>query len=392
MTTTPTHWIAGSRGITPVVILEAGTGGQDLSFVPPDPVVVRSVSDYFEFVASEGALFTDRGLAMEESHRLRDEEAHQAKVLLSRIERKEMLQAKEFIARVEQEEKNADLLPIDPEILDDCTLGSTHPVVVVGVSGSPNAETQSSEVPVEVVVAKKNKVTEDPTKPNTILAKIIHVVGRETLSFDDICKRLEANWGDIRRSSVSNVLSAHKNQFHVPERGIYSLRSKPPKDSAAVEADGASKKTVEKTSVPAAVVVTTDSVEPEAVQATSQDESTTVDAPEAEVEQVASAEPEPAKVKTSSTATWFGKPMTLLNPSRASYHDENHEVMLTEKLNGGAWTAEIHIQGLATWASGTSKDRMKARAQARANLNATVKMVNDQLDGLPGSLNSEFLK
>jgi hypothetical protein len=396
MTTTPTHWIAGTLGITPVVILETGTGGQDLAFVPPDPVVVRSVTDYFEFVASEGSLFTDKDLAMKESGRLHEEEVHQAKVLLARIERQEIKQTKVLLARAEQESKYIDSLPNDQEIIENKSLGSTHPVV--------NLDLALSEleilIPVENVVAKKI-TPEETTKPKSLLECILYVVGRETISFDDICKRLEAReWFPKRRSSVSNVLSAHKNLFHCPEKGMYALRSKP--KVSPVESDGVVVAAVETVSVPSEVSAETGVVEPLEVESDDDSEEVTehlesATLPETDPELVPEPEPEPvpeSKVEKKSVFdTWFGKPMVHLSPTRSHYHDENQETIFTEKFSSlGFWTAEIHIEGLDTWASGTSNDRLEARAQARTNLNIKVKTVNDILDRNPGVLDPKYFK
>jgi hypothetical protein len=370
MTTPPTHWIAGTGKITPVVIVETGTGGQSLAYVPPDPVVVRSIEDYFEFVASESALFTDKGQAMEESRRLRDQEVSQAKVLLSRLERQEALYG--------------GLLPINPKILEDNTSGSSTPVVQMKVSSPSDPSTESS-IPVEVVVAK-NSSPKDPTKPRNLLECIIYVIGRETLSFDDICKRLEARgWFPKRRSSVSNTLSGYKNLFHIPEKGTYALRSKPA--VSPVESDEASRLAIEATSVPS---VESDEASGLVIEATGSEVPSDDDG-EPQVAEQSEVPPQVEAKPVSVFDTWFSLPMTQLNPNRTHYHDENHEVILTEKLNSlGFWTAEIHIEGLDIWSSGTSKDRSEARGQARTNLNIKVKLVNDLLDKVPGLLDPEM--
>jgi hypothetical protein len=87
--TVPIHWIAVTGEIVPVVILEAGTGGQMLSYIPPDPVVVRSIEDCFEFVASKSCLFTDRTSAIVEAKRLKEKAIHEARIALARIEHQE---------------------------------------------------------------------------------------------------------------------------------------------------------------------------------------------------------------------------------------------------------------------------------------------------------------
>jgi hypothetical protein len=369
MTTPPNpsiHWIAGTGLVTPVVILESGTGGQELAYVPPDPVVVRSVSDYFEFVASESALFTDRGLAMKEAHRLRDEEVAQAKRLLAQIERREAMAGS--------------LYPFDPKILQDKDASTTQPVVDTLESSN------TQEVPVkievssttpqtqEVVVVAKKSTPEKSDNPTTLLERILYVVGRETLSFDEICQRLTARgWFPKRRGSVSNVLSGHKNLFHCPTKSSYSLRNKP--KVSLVEHDAVtlhkSREAEQPTSEPEEDQDTLETVSLEGSDEGEPDDGasdTVEESPE---------EDEPA----SEFDTWMGMPMTSLSPKRAHYHDEG--VVLAEKINGdGKWTAEIHVTGLALWSEGSSDDRGEARSLAQAKLNEQADSVESTLERL----------
>ena len=378
MTTPITRWIAGTGRVTPVIILEAGTGGQNLAFVPPDPVVVRSITDYFEFVASESALFTDKGLAIEESRRLQDEEILKAKKLLAQIERREVLEARAL--EISALEVSA------LEISEDIDTSPPQPVVKMSQESSDTLKPT-----VEVVVVTKKSTPEETEIPVTLLARILYVIGRETLGFDEICQRLQARtWMPKRRSSVSNVLSGYKNMFHCPVKSIYSLRNKPkvsPVERDEVTLQGESE--AESTS------------EGYQDQDQDQDHGTNPMILEAEYEVVdeglgKSDEPEepeeqetPVETHTvddeppSEYDTWMGMPMTSLSPTRAHYHDE--DLVLAEKSNGdGEWTAEIHVEGLALWFEGSAGDRLRARELAQNKLNKQTESIESRLERLQG--------
>jgi hypothetical protein len=376
MTTHLTRWIAGTGLVTPVVILEAGTGGQELNYVPPDPVVVRSVSDYFEFVASESALFTDKGLAMKEANRLREEELLKAKRLLAQIERREVLEARAL-------EEGAKIIEDAANLIEDIDTSPPQPVVKMSQESSVTVES-----PVEVVVVTKKSIPEETEKPKTLLERILYVVGRETLGFDEICQRLKARgWMPKRRSSVSNVLSGRKNMFHCPAKSTYSLRNKPkvsPVESDEVTLQEASTDVTETDEV---------SEEVEAEFGVSDEGTTVLDAEFEVVDDGVPGEPE-AEVSSpvdspteddepSEFDTWLGMPMTSLSPTRAHYHDDG--LVLAEKSNGdGKWTAEIHVEGLALWSEGSSLDRQEARELAQRKLNEQTESVQSTLERLQG--------
>ena len=148
MTTVPTHWVAGTGEIIPVIILSTGTGGHTPKYVPPDPVVVLSIEDHVEFVASEGRLLTDRSKAIVEARRLQEDHCRELRLAIARAELKE---------RVGK-------------------AGSTSkppPIPVIGCS-SPQApvvdvpiESIASSTQAEDVVPKKSIPVEVPTKPQT---------------------------------------------------------------------------------------------------------------------------------------------------------------------------------------------------------------------------------
>ena len=201
----PTHWIACTDEVVPVIILGAGIGGHNPKFVPPDPVIVRSIEDHFEFVASERCLFTDRTLAIEESRRLREAKVREINAALARIERQELLNGPGLF-------QNTLSIPLKE--------GSDTQVSVI--------EMESSDTPAPEDVVSKKKEDVATEKPHTLLERVIYVIGRDTVTFDEICQRLaKRHWFPKLRSSVSNVLSAHKNLFNTPSRGVYSLRTKP---------------------------------------------------------------------------------------------------------------------------------------------------------------------
>ena len=395
----PTHWIAGTEGITPVVIVEAGTGGQELTYVPPDPVIVRSINDYFEFVASEGALFTDRGLAMKESNRLKDEEVSRARALLAQIERREAI---EEIRRQQEEDLAQDrnrsaksersmvsfgaLSRLEPQILEDSGSSSSQPVVQV-------SSINTVEPPVEVVVVTKKRTQEkEIEKPTTLLGRILYVIGRETLSFDEICQRLKArDWFPQRRSSVSNVISGHKNQFNCPAKSIYALRNKP--KVSPVETDEVTLREAESSEDPAPDE--TDGAESspmileadyEVVEDEDADPEEEVSEPEEDAELEVKAQDDLPVVEEepiSEFDTWLGLPMTSLSPKRAHYHDDG--IVLAEKHSSdGKWTAEIYVSGLELWYSGNSEDRQGARDEAQKSLTARIQSVNDNVQRLQG--------
>jgi hypothetical protein len=365
--TVTTHWIAGTGRIIPVVILEAGTGGQTLSYTPPDPVVVRSVEDYFEFVASESCLFTDRTSAIVEAKRLRENERREAGVALARIER--------------QERRNGtSLFPMSLSIPKVGVSDIQGPVVKVSLS------TESIQIPVEVVVPKK--VQEETTSPKTLLEKVVYVLGRETLSFNDICTRLqERQWLPKHRSSVSNVLSAHRNLFLCPSRSIYNLRNKP--KVSPIDQESKSEGSDAETPVGGEKVdldETLEAISEDEDEAISEDEDEDEDENEDEDEDESDedkgeSEDEDEVVQTgpiSECDTWLGKPMLSVNSTHAHYHDDGNTVILSEKSNdNGKWRAEIFISGVEMWCSGSSEDRQQARDLAESNLRTKIQAIED---------------
>ena len=344
MTTQPTHWIAGTGQITPVIILEAGIGGHTPSYTPPDPVVVRSVEDYYEFVASESHLFTDRTRAIVEARRLQDDQRRQAARALARIERQELL-------------NGTSLFPMSLSIplKDD---DGTRPPVIEVVS-----ESISSNPPVEDVVKKSDQ--DDSAKPHTLLDRVIYVIGRDTISFDEVCQRLQKrHWMPKRRSSVSNVLSAHKNLFNCPSRGVYSLRSKPkanPIDDSVTDNSVADEPETNETEEDLEAVGADDDGE---------------DKGASEEEGLEDSEDEASKeeAKLSEFDVWMGKPMRELTPQHSHFRDD--DVVFSEKYDNGTWTAEIFVAGLDLWSEGSSGDRSQAREAAENNLRAKVSNVS----------------
>jgi hypothetical protein len=348
----PTRWIAGTGKVTPVVILETGTGEHKLSFVPPDPVVVRSVEDYLEFVASESCLFKDRGLAVLEARRLRSEKVSQLSKAIFALERKEILSTRGTCLSTSRVDSGS-------------LIG--EPVLKLGTDSI-----ESSETPVEDVV--KNNQEED-AKPTTLLDRVSYVIGRGTISFDELCNRLKnRDWMPKRRSSVSNILSAHKNLFNCPARSMYSLRSKPKVSS--IEDEPTSEE-----SESSSEELSTDSVELDQVLQDPDDEGSLEVSADEEGTEVAAADPE---VEPSEFSTWMGKPMRSLNSNHAHYRDDDEsKILLSEKKNGsGDWRAEIYITGLEMWYSGVSDDRSQARDRAEANLRNRIQSINEIISEL----------
>lgn len=351
--TNPTHWIAGTGQIIPVVILEAGIGGHNPKFVPPDPVVVRSVEDYFEFVASEKCLFTDRALAIVEAKRLREEELREARIALARIERQELL-------------NGTSLFPAALSI--PLKEGSDTQVPVVEVE----AESSDTQMPVEDDVPKK-KAQDDSAKPRTLLERVIYVIGRDTISFDEICQRLmKRHWFPKLRSSVSNVLSAHKNLFNSPTKGMYSLRSKPkanPIDEAVVDSSASDEP--ESNELQEALAAVNDDEDEDEEDEDEEDED---EEDEDEGEPEASVEGSTEEDGPSSEfASWMGKPMRELTPEHSHFRDD--DVVFSEKCAEGTWTAEIFVTGLDLWSEGSSDDRSQAREVAENNLRSKVRNI-----------------
>jgi hypothetical protein len=346
MNTQPTHWIAGTGQVIPVIILQTGTGGHNPSFVPPDPVVVRSIQDYYEFVASEGCLFTSRGEAIVEARRLRSLEIQEARRALARIEKQELLNGTSLFPMV----------PSNPLKEDSETQ--------VSVVESKSSNTK----PLEDVVSKQS-VPED-SKPNTLLARVIYVIARDTISFDEICQRLEERqWFPKLRSSVSNVLSAHKNLFYCPTRGMYSLRSKPranPIDEAVRESS-----IVDETETEGSESETEEFETSEIQGPLDEGED---DEPESRVEVSTKEDP------LSEFVTWMDKSIKELTPEHFHFRDD--DVVFSEKLDNGTWTAEVFVTGLDLWSEGSSEDRSQAREVAENNLRAKVRNLGRIVESL----------
>jgi hypothetical protein len=246
---------------------------------------------------------------------------------------------------------------------------------VVKVSSS----TESIQTPVEVVVPKK-RVQEEPASPKTLLDKVVYVIGRETLSFDDICTRLQQrHWMPKRRSSVSNVLSAHKNLFLCPSRSMYNLRNKPRVSPIDLEpkSEELGTEAAEGANLDQALAAISDDDESdesedddESDEDESEDDDESDEDESEDEDEVAQAEP------VGEFDTWLDKPMLSISPIHAHYHDEDNTVVLSEKSNGdGKWRAEIFISGVDLWCSGSSEDRQMARDQAESNLRAKIQTI-----------------
>lgn len=345
--TSSTFWIPGQQGtVTQVELVERGTGGQDLTFVPPDPVVVRSVTDYFEFVASEGALIADKGVALEEARRLREEELGRIKRRLDELERQEVLQTvassrtggRKSTPVIEDSNKNP---PED---------GSTPKELVLGSEVS----SVGTEIPAEVVPVKNSSETKPSKDPKTLLQRVTFLIGSDSLSFDELCTQLQdRHWMPKLRSSVSNVLSAHRNLFDRTEDKKYSLRiknksQKQPKAAAAAPP-------VEQPEDTEVEEQLDEAVEPIVV------------------EQVA--------VEESVFDTWLGKPMANSSPNRYHYHDEMLS-LCEQSSDDGSWLAEIIIDGLSPWFTGKSESRGSARELAMQRMVESVNKLNSAIDGL----------
>ena len=331
MSAQPIHWIASSGKITPVVILEPGIGEHTPKYIPPDPVVVRSVEDYYEFVASEACLFTDRAQAIIEAKKLRIDKIKEIESALSRIERKEM--------------NGINLLPTKNGG------DSTAPLVI-------EVAEESSVTQAEDVVVPKS--IDEPTKPQTLLQRIIHVVGKDTLIFDDICVGLEQReWMPKRRSSVSNVLSANKHLFLCPDRGTYSLRATP--KATPTEED------ISVEEGPEEVTEETQDLEPNC---------------EGESDTVEESDPEEGGPSEEPTGldTWLSKPMKKLSTSH--YHYRDNDVVMSEKFGSGNWVAEIFVTGLELWYYGVSEDRAQARIDAEQMLRTKVQNIGQTIKQL----------
>lgn len=343
------RWVAITGEIVPVAIVTRGMGDHTTSSAPPDPVIVRSIEDHFEFVASESCLFTDRNLALIEAKRLRREKEKEILRALARVEQRELLSG--------TRSPTALSIPLKE--------GSDTPVSVVEMV---TTESSASDTPMstEDDVPKKT-ISDDSEKPCTLLQRVIYVIGQDTISFDEVCQRLlKRHWFPKRRSSVSNVLSAHKNLFTCPTKGMYSLRSRPkakanPIDEAVIDNLASDEpKGSESNELQEALAAVKDEEEDEGEGEEGSDE------PEASVE--ASTEEEGPNPEFTS---WMGKPMKELTPEHSHFRDD--DVVFSEKCSDGTWTAEVFVTGLDLWSEGSSEDRAQAREVAENNLRCKVR-------------------
>jgi len=63
------------------------------------------------------------------------------------------------------------------------------------------------------------------SEPQTLVERIIYVMGGDTIDFDTICTRLDVNnLAPQRRSSVSNTLSGRRDIFSSPKRWWYKVK------------------------------------------------------------------------------------------------------------------------------------------------------------------------
>lgn len=355
---TPTHWIACTGEIVPVVILKAGIGGHNPKFVPPDPVVVLSIEDHLEFVASERCLFTDRTLAIEESRRLREAKVREINAALARVERQELLKGTGLLDTLS--------IPLKE--------GSGTQVSVVDTTTVSSA----TQAPAEAVVSKKKEdvATE---KPSTLLERVIYVIGRDTVTFEEICQRLtKRHWFPKLRSSVSNVLSAHKNLFNCPSRGVYSLRTKPkanPIDEAVTDSSEAEELQTE-ADIPEEDIESEEDGDPKEEGSSEEDSENNL----REALTAVSDDEDSSSVQPSEFSVWMNKPMRELTPEHSHFRDD--DVVLSEKLSNGTWTVEIYITGLELWSEGNSGDRAQAREVAENNLQAKVQNISRIVEDL----------
>lgn len=95
-----------------------------------------------------------------------------------------------------------------------------EPVVVVSEPTTPMV--QAPPIRVGRFTPRQKVQNSDP---QTLVERIIHVMGQDTIDFDTICTRLEANnLAPKRRSSVSNTLSGRRDIFASPKRWWYKVR------------------------------------------------------------------------------------------------------------------------------------------------------------------------
>jgi hypothetical protein len=333
------RWIAGTGQIIPVIIIGAGTGGHSPKYVPPDPVIVRSVEDHHEFVASESCLYTDRTAAIIEARRLKENErrSNAAKSLA------------------------AMLTPTSP-VLPGSSSDTLE--LVVGVS-TESIDTQEEE----------EAVTGDG-KPQKLIDRILSVIGSETITFDEICTRLQKrHWMPKRRSSVSNALSAHKNLFNCPSRGTYSLGAKPKVNPPPNLEDDPSNDTLE---LGVLQSLGEGEEDEEAKEEEDEEEEDEEDEDEDEGDEQEAEEDEEDAPSQSEAETefaiWMNQSMQHLTSTHAHYRDG--EVVLSEKQRRGKWHAEIYVQGIELWCEGRDEDRSVARMTAEDQLRSKVSKIS----------------
>jgi hypothetical protein len=342
MTTHPMRWIAGTGQIIPVFIIKAGTEGHSPTNAPPDPVTVRSVEDHYEFVASESCLFTDRRLAIVEARRLQEKERRATAIAV-----------------------------IEKKLLNGTGLTPTSPTTSVSSS-----DTRAPVVEVSVSVEEEVVMSEDE-KPQKLLDRVIYVIGTETLSVGEICTRLEKRcWMPKRRSSVSNILSAHKNRFICPVRGRYSLATKA--KISPILGDDPSNDTLDLGEALQAMSDESDEDEGKNDESENDDDE---EGDESDDDDEDDADLAKSKAKVQSEfSTWMNQPMHSVNPTHCHY--QNEDVVLSEKQTGGKWHTEIFVHGLELWCEGNDEDRSVARMAAEDQLRSKVQKISRIVDTL----------
>lgn len=335
-----TCWIASPGTVSPVKVLEVGTGGHELTFIPQNPVVVRSIRDYYEFVASKDALFYDLGSAQTEAKRLQLEDRR--RMLMDQLTKEDDApkanpEVVSFGEGLREGMKNGD--PLVPESLNP--------------EGPPIPE-EIPEPPVEVIDFRAVSVVTSPVMesvvapegPRTLIERIQYLIGGETLNVSQICDRLKLKgWMPAGMGSIYTALSGSRNLFDRPSRGSYALKS----------GNQYLKGAPDLTASPTVEVPIGDSFESEesVVEVQSDDEPDQEAAPEAEE-------------TDTEYSTWLGHTMKSYRSERA--YCKGLGFRLVEHHNGGQWLAEISVEGLSLWVSGHSKFRNLARTSAEINL------------------------
>lgn len=342
-----TCWIASPGTVSPVKVLEVGTGGHELTFIPKNPVVVRSVRDYYEFVASSDALFYDLGSAQTEAKRLDQVRLEDRRRILMEQLAKEDDTTKvnpeivSFGEGLREGMKNGD--PLVPESLD---------------SESPPIPEEITEPPVEVIDFRAVSVVTSPVMesvvasegPRTLIERIQYLIGGETLNVGQICDRLKLKgWMPAGMGSIYTALSGSENLFDRPSRGSYALKS----------GNQYLKGSPDLTASPTVEVPIGDSFESEEAVVEVQ--------PEEDLAQESTPEVEVADTEYS---TWLGHEMKSYRSERA--YCKGTGFRLVEHHNGGQWLAEISVEGMSLWVSGNSKFRNLARTSAEVNLRTKI--------------------